>query len=164
MSTARGAKSEETEKERVDRELIELLNELRVAIPGIQILFAFLLTVPFAFRFDVITTFQRDVYFVALLAAAIASALLIAPSAQHRILFRQQDKAQLLRRANVLAIAGLVFLALAITAVILLITDLLFSTAAVIVVSVAVAALFAALWFAHPALRRRAKHEEGGAT
>jgi O-antigen/teichoic acid export membrane protein len=164
MSAGRQARNDESEKERVDRELIELLNELRVAIPGIQILFAFLLTVPFAFRFDVITTFQRDVYFVALLSSALASALLIAPSAQHRILFRQQDKAQLLRRANVLAIAGLVFLAFAITAVILLITDILFSTAAVIVVSVAVAAVFASLWFAHPALRRRAKHESDAST
>ena len=152
---------QEDDKERIDRELIELLNELRVAIPGIQILFAFLLTVPFAFGFGEITTFQRDVYFVALLCAALASALLIAPSAQHRILFRQRDKAQLLQRANVLAIAGLTFLALAITAVILLITDVLFSTAAVIVVSVAVALVFAGLWYVQPLMRRREKQGSG---
>lgn len=155
---------DEDQKQRIDRELMELLNELRVAIPGIQILFAFLLTVPFAFGFGEITTFQRDVYFVALLCAALASALLIAPSAQHRILFRQRDKARLLQRANVLAIAGLTFLALAITAVILLITDVLFSTAAVVVVSVAIALVFAALWYVQPLMRRREKQESADST
>src|SRR3954468_1788074 len=90
----------ETRKERIDRELIELLNELRVALPGVQFLFAFLLIVPFQQKADQITDFQRDVYFVALASAALATALLIAPAAQHRILFRQQDKENLLRRSN----------------------------------------------------------------
>jgi hypothetical protein len=157
----------EDEKERIDRELIELLNELRVAIPGIQILFAFLLTVPFTVRFETITTFQRDIYFGTLLSAALASALLIAPSAQHRILFRQRDKAQLLFRANVLAIVGLFFLAAAIVGVVLLITDLLFDASTVVIVSVPIAVIFAALWYLQPLIRRERKQQssvEGGSS
>ena len=150
----------EDEKERIDRELIELLNELRVAIPGIQILFAFLLTVPFTVRFETITTFQRDIYFGTLLSSALASALLIAPSAQHRILFRQRDKAQLLMRANGLAIVGLFFLAAAIVGVVLLITDLLFDASTVVIVSVPIALVFAALWYLQPLIRRGQKQQE----
>ena len=102
--------SGESHKERVDRELIELLNELRVALPGVQFLFAFLLIVPFQQTRDQLTDFQRDLYFVALLAAAVATVLLIAPAAQHRVLFRQKDKEKLLRRSNVYAVAGLIVL------------------------------------------------------
>jgi hypothetical protein len=80
----------ESEKERVDRELIELLNELRVALPGVQVLFAFLLTIPFARGFPGTTRAERDVYFVALVSAVVSTVLLMAPSAYHRILFRQQ--------------------------------------------------------------------------
>ena len=88
------------EPSRLDRELIELLNELRVALPGVQVLFAFLLTVPFSQRFAQTTEFQRDVYFSALMSVAVATALLITPSAFHRIRFRRRDKAYLLRVAN----------------------------------------------------------------
>jgi hypothetical protein len=150
---------QEDEKERVDRELIELLNELRVAIPGIQILFAFLLTVPFTLRFESLTVFQRDIYFATLLSSAVASVLLIAPSAQHRILFRQHDKAQLLFRANALAIVGLFFLAAAVTGVVLLITDLLFDASTVVIVSIPVALLFALLWYVQPLIRREKKRQ-----
>jgi O-antigen/teichoic acid export membrane protein len=150
----------EDEKQRIDRELMELLQELRVAVVGIQVLFAFLLTVPFTLRFETVTTFQRDTYFVTLLLAALSSVFLIAPSAQHRVLFRQKDKAQLLMRSNVLSLIGLVFLALAITGVVLLITDLLFSSAAVVVVSAGIAVLFVLFWFAQPLTRRREKHHE----
>src|SRR3712207_6654331 len=83
----------ETRKERIDRELMELLNELRVALPGVQFLFAFLLVVPFQQRGAELTDFQRDVYFVTLVAAAVATGLLIAPAAQHRVLFRQIGRA-----------------------------------------------------------------------
>ena len=117
----------ESHKERIDRELMELLNELRVALPGVQFLFAFLLIVPFQQSVDRATEFQRDVYFVALVAAAIATALLIAPAAQHRVLFRQQDKEALLRRSNRSAFAGLVVLALAIWSAVLLVVDVLFA-------------------------------------
>ena len=150
---------DENEKERVDRELIELLNELRVALPGVQVLFAFLLTVPFTLRFESVTLFQRDVYFATLLATAIASAFLIAPSAQHRLLFRQRDKARLLKRSNVLSIIGMVFLGLAIVGVVLLITDILFATGAVIAATAGIAALLAALWYVHPGIRRSRKEQ-----
>src|SRR5688500_8249984 len=109
----------ETRQERINRELIELLNELRVALPGVQFLFAFLLIVPFQETVDRLTDFQQDVYFVALLSAAVATALLIAPAAQHRVLFRQKEKEALLRRSHRSAFAGLLVLALAISSAIL---------------------------------------------
>src|ERR671913_817895 len=147
-------RSRETRKERVDRELIELLNELRVALPGVQFLFAFLLIVPFQQTRDQLTDFQKDLYFVALLAAAVATVLLIAPAAQHRVLFRQKDKEGLLRRSNVYAFAGLVVLGLAICAAILLVLDVLFSATLAWVASGAIAVLLAILWVAFPVWRR----------
>src|SRR4051794_39707081 len=91
--------SDENRSQRINRELMELLNELRVGLPGVQFLFAFLLVVPFQQRGGQTTEFQKDVYFVTLVAAAVATALLIAPAAQHRVLFRQHDKERLLRRS-----------------------------------------------------------------
>lgn len=110
----------------LDRELIELLNELRVALPGVQVLFAFLLAVPFANGWDRVTDLQRDVFFVAFVATASASILLIAPSVHHRLLWREGDKERILRTANRLAIAGTGFLALGMTAAVFLIADILF--------------------------------------
>jgi hypothetical protein len=144
----------EDEKERLDRELIELLNELRVAVPGVQVLFAFLLTVPFAQGFTRVTTFQRDVYFISLLCTAAASAFLIAPSAYHRIQFRQQDKRQMVQTSNLLSIAGLAFLAAGIALVVLLITDILFSLTTAVVFTALVSFLLAGLWYALPLARR----------
>jgi archaellum biogenesis protein FlaJ (TadC family) len=146
--------SGESHKERVDRELIELLNELRVALPGVQFLFAFLLIVPFQQTRDQLTDFQRDLYFVALIAAAVATVLLIAPAAQHRILFRQKDKDKLLRRSNVYAVAGLIVLGLAICAAILLVVDVLFSLALAWVAAGAIAVMLAIAWVAVPFWRR----------
>ena len=97
----------ETRQERINRELLELLNELRVALPGVQFLFAFLLVVPFQQSAGRFTEFERDVHYVALLSAAVATVLLIAPAAQHRVLFRQLDKENLLRRSNRSALVGL---------------------------------------------------------
>ena len=91
-----GSRSDEDQSERINRELIELLNELRVALPGVQVLFAFLLTVPFSQGFVETTQFQRDLLFGVLVATAISAALLIAPSAWHRLRFRQKDKELLL--------------------------------------------------------------------
>jgi Family of unknown function (DUF6328) len=144
----------ESDEERFDRELIELLNELRVALPGVQVLFAFLLVVPFQQRFATVTSFQETVYFVTLLLAAASCAFLIAPSAHHRILFRAQEKRHLLVIANGLAIVGMGFLAAALVGVLMLITDFLYGTTTTIVVTAAAAGLFAALWYALP-LRRR---------
>ena len=151
---AQSDSSGESHKERVDRELIELLNELRVALPGVQFLFAFLLIVPFQQTRDQLTDFQRDEVEVALLAAAIATVLLIAPAAQHRILFRQKDKDKLLRRSNVYAVAGLIVLGLAICAAILLVVDVLFSLALAWVAAGAVAVMLAVAWVAIPFWRR----------
>src|SRR5439155_7893583 len=131
----------ETEKERVDRELIELLNELRVVLPGVQVLFAFLLTVPFSNGFSRMTDLQRDVYFASFIAATAATLFLIAPSTYHRIMFRRGQKERMLRTSNHLAIVGTVFLALAMAAAVFVITDILFrEVAAGIVAGLAAAA------------------------
>jgi amino acid transporter len=118
------------------------------------VMFAFLLTVPFTQRFSSVTEFQRITYFVTLLCAAAAVAFLISPSAHHRILFRRRQKHQLVMIGNRVTIVGLAFLALSMTGVILLITDLLFRTTTVVVVTAAVAALYAALWYVMPLVRR----------
>jgi hypothetical protein len=149
--------SQEDEAERLDRELIEFLNELRVVLPGVQVLFAFLLTVPFANRFSQITDVQRQVFFATFLCTAASTALLIAPSAYHRLRWRQHDKAQLLRTANRLSIAGMVFLTLALVGATFLVTDLIFHAAAAIPVSAAVAGFFAWFWWGLPLLRRAEK-------
>jgi hypothetical protein len=144
----------ETEEERADRNLLELLQELRVAQTGVQILFAFLLTLPFTQRFDQITNFQRDVYFVTLLLAAASTAFIIAPVAHHRILFRRHEKIHLVNIANRFAIAGLVCLALAMTGAILLVTDVIFHASLVVITTTLTAAFFAVMWFVTPLLRR----------
>ena len=147
-------RDEKEDRERENRRMIELLNELRVALTGVQVMFAFLLTVPFTQRFVQVTEFQRITYFSTLLCAAAAVAFLIAPSAQHRILFRRHQKHQLIVIGNQLAIVGLAFLAVAMTGVVLLITDVLFKTTTVVVVTAATACLFATLWYAIPLARR----------
>ncbi len=153
----------ESRQERVNRELIELLTELRVALPGVQFLFAFLLVVPFSQGVDELTDFQRDVYLVALLAAAVATALLIAPAAQHRVLFRQRDKEALLRRSNRSAFEGLVVLAVAVCAALLLVVDVLFSRTLAWAISAAVAALLTWWWLAVPLWQRARKGQAGPA-
>jgi len=134
-------------KEDLDRELIELLNELRVALPGVQVLFAFLLAVPFATGWRHVTNFQRDVFFVAFLCTAAATVLLIAPSTYHRLRWREHDKEHMLVTANRLTIAGSFFLAAAMVSVVLLITDLLFSLGWAILVTAVAAAAFAWFWY-----------------
>src|SRR3712207_4609072 len=132
---------DESHAERIDRELMELLNELRVALPGVQFLFAFLLVVPFQQATERATDFERDVYFVTLVAAVVATALLIAPAAQHRALFRQHDKEDLLRRSNRFAFTGLCVLAVAIVSAVLLVVDFLFSFTLAVVPAGGVGAL-----------------------
>jgi hypothetical protein len=144
----------ETEEERLDRNLTELLNELRVALPGVQVLFAFLLGVPFTQRFSELTSYQEDIYYGTLICAAMASAFLIAPSAHHRLQFRQRDKHFIVLLANRLAIVGLTFLALAMTGVVLLITDFIFGALATTIATTATALVFAVLWYVVPLSRR----------
>lgn len=148
--------ADETHEERVNRELIELLNELRVALPGVQVLFAFLLAVPFSERFAETTDLQRDSYMVALLSTLAGSVFLIAPSAYHRIRFRDRDKEALLQISNLFAIVGMVFLAVGMTAVVFLVTDLIFKATVTAVVTSLAAGLFALVWFALPLLRKAA--------
>lgn len=145
----------ENPKERIDRELIELLNELRVALPGVQVLFAFLLSVPFANRFADTTQFQRDAYFVTLMSAAVASGLLMAPAAQHRALFRARNKEQLLQRANRYAMVGFIVLAVAIASAALLVVDFLFGRLTGWLSGGAIAALLLWWWTIHPLIQRR---------
>ncbi len=143
--------------EQLDRELIELLNELRVALPGVQVLFGFLLTVPFSQGWQRVTLAERRVFFATFLCTAIATALLIAPSAQHRILWRAQDKEALLRRANVLAIGGTVFLALAVTGAVWVVTDVIYEQGPTALATAGIAGLLAWAWFAAPLIRRARK-------
>jgi hypothetical protein len=150
-----GRQPGESEKERVDRELIELLNELRVILPGVQVLFAFLLTVPFSNGYSRISGLQRDVYFIALLCAAVATILLIAPSTYHRILFRRGEKRQLLEAGNRFTISGTVFLAMSMCASIYLITDVLYQVSTAVTVAVVSFAGFASVWYLLPIWRRR---------
>jgi len=145
---------EESKDERLDRELIEFLNELRVALPGVQVLFAFLLGVPFTQRFSQVSDLQKDVYFLTFLCTAAATALLIAPSANHRMAWRQGDKEHLLVVSNRLAIAGTAFLALAISGTVFVVTDMLFDETSAAVVAGVTAAFFAWFWYAMPLLRR----------
>jgi hypothetical protein len=152
----------ETEDERLDRNLGELLQELRIALPGVQVLFAFLLAVPFQQHFTSISAFDKKAYFATLLLTALSAALLIAPSAYHRLTFRYQQKGRLVFIANRLAIAGLAVLALAMTCAIMLITNVLFGTVATTVVTTGlVLGMFALLWAVLP-LKRRLKYRDEG--
>ena len=140
----------EDPQERTARELIELLQELRIVIPGVQVLFAFLLTVPFSQGFPKLDALQRGVFFATLLCTSAATALLIAPSSHHRILFRQGVREQRLKLGNTLAILGLVFLVPAMVGVVFVITDLIFSLTAALIVTILMALSFSLLWFAVP--------------
>jgi hypothetical protein len=148
------AKRRETKAERADRNMGELLQELRVALPGVQVLFAFLLTVPFAQGFAQLTSDQRDLYFGVLMSTAVATAFLIAPSALHRLLFRQSDKEYLVNLSNKLTIVGLLVLAVSITGAVLLIADFLFNGWRVAVFTGVIGGLLMLLWLAVPLYRR----------
>lgn len=152
---------DDDDKSRLDRELMELLTELRVALPGIQVLFAFLFTVPFTQRFKDLSDLQRTTFFIAFLAAAAATVLLIAPSANHRIRWRERDKESLLRRANVMTIAGLTVLAVAMTAATFLVTDLLYEVPAASITAAGLAGAFAIAWYVLP-LSRKLRDQQSG--
>jgi hypothetical protein len=152
--------TDETQEDRHNRELIELLNELRVALPGVQVLFAFLLAVPFANGFPKLGSLGRDIYFVAFIATALSTVLMIAPSSYHRLRWRQHDKERLLVFSNTLTIAGLACLAVAITSVVFVITDFLFHRAWAATFTALIAACFLLLWYGLPlaaAIRDRQK-------
>jgi hypothetical protein len=136
-----------------DRQMIELLNELRVALPGVQILFAFLLAVPFAQGFQRTTEFQRDLFYGVLIATALSTVCLIAPTATHRLRFHRRDRRYIIESANRFLIAGLVFLTLAILGAVVLITDYMYRGGVVWVFPVLLAVVLVVTWFVRPLLR-----------
>jgi membrane-bound acyltransferase YfiQ involved in biofilm formation len=144
----------EDEQERLNRQMMELLNELRVAMPGVQILFGFLLTVPFQQRFRQVTEFQETVYFVTLVSAAVAAAFLIAPSAYHRVMFEQHDKPNIIHIGTGQMLIGLGALAIAMNGAVMLVTDVLFDAGTVTVTVVLLATLYLSLWFGFGLVRR----------
>jgi hypothetical protein len=152
----------ETPEERTNRNYLELLQGFRVAVTGVQVLFAFLLTVPFAPGFNRVDASERRVYFVSLAAAALASLFYIAPVAQHRVLFRQGMKEQLVKRANLYGMVGSLALAISITAATLLVVDHLFDDPLPLITAGATALLALWLWFVQPAIGRSANGRDNG--
>ena len=150
----RDPSDDEEESERNSRRLLELLQEIRVATAGVQILFGFLLAVPFAQRFQTISSFQRHIFLVVLICTALSSALLIAPTALHRLLFRRGHKPEIIAYANRMAIYGLIMLAVAIVGVVLLLTHLIFGPSAAVAVTLPIAGVIVVTWFVIPLVRR----------
>jgi hypothetical protein len=144
----------ESTAERDDRNLAELLQELRVAGLGVQVLFGFLLAIPFTTRFDRLSDPQRDLYVAALVLAALATALLLAPVAYHRVVFRQRQKEHLVRAANVLALAGLAVVALAVATSVGLVLSYVLPAGPAIGLTAAIGVMFAGLWLILPLSRR----------
>jgi MFS family permease len=155
MEPGRAADSrDETQAERDDRNLAELLQELRVAGLGVQVLFGFLLSLPFTTAFKQLTGSERDLYLACLILAAVATALLLGPVAYHRLVFRQGQKEKLVRAANVMAILGLITVGLAVSASVLLVTGFVAGYGTGTVIAVLVLVMFGLLWFALPLTRR----------
>jgi amino acid transporter len=145
---------DEDEKARLDRELIELLNELRVALPGVQVIFAFMLVVPFSQGFSQLSSVERWIYFAAFITSALAAALLIAPSSYHRLRFRQGDKEKMLRLGNRLLVGGLALVAVSMALSVGLISEFVFGTAMALVAGLGIGAALAWFWFGLPLSRR----------
>ena len=160
MAAEKQRSKQETEKQRWDRNFADLLQELRVAQTGVQILFAFLLTLPFSNGFPKTTAFQKDTYVVALIAAAFATAMIISPVAFHRALFRQGRKPELVRYAHRMATGGLAFMLIAMVSSILLITDFVLNLAAAIILTTIAGAWFLTFWAIVPFARRNWMDED----
>jgi hypothetical protein len=146
---------DESEAERADRNLAELLQELRVVGLGVQVLFGFLLSLPFTNRFARLSQGQRELYLATLVLAAVATALLLGPVAFHRLVFRRGQKERLVRAANVMAVAGLAAVGLAISAAVLLVTGYVTSVLPAALITAFVTCMFGTLWFGFPLARRR---------
>ncbi len=144
----------ESPTERVNRELMELLNELKVALPGVQVLFAFLLILPFQSGFGRVTNVERVVYAAALIASVVSIALLMAPSVLHRVNFRRRNKERILFDSNALLIAGTAFTAIGIAASVFVVIDVLYGPVAGLAVTLVAVAVVAGLWGVLPVLRR----------
>jgi MFS family permease len=153
---------EESADERLDRELGELLQELRVAMPGVQVLLAFLLVAPLNQRFPQLQDSGQIGWVISLIGAVLATILLIAPSAYHRLRWRQGDKERLLRRANVMVLLGLFFIAVAINVALYVIVQFIFGTAAGITLAVITGLLSLFVWYALPFLNTRRRDAPDG--
>jgi hypothetical protein len=158
-----GDEGREDPQERRNRQLDQLLQETRVVMPGVQVLFAFLLAVAFQNGFTKTTAFQRDVYLATILCATGAAMCFIAPAAWHRILFKQADKRHIIAVSNRFVIAGVAFLAAAMTLALLLVCDYVFGGTTAVIVPLVVGPSFAWFWFAAPLLRRRRDDSEAAA-
>lgn len=145
---------DESEAERDDRNLAELLQELRVAGLGVQVLFGFLLALPFSHGFPYLSHGQRQLYIATLILAAMATALLLGPVAYHRLVFRQRQKERLVRTANIMAILGLAAVGLAISVAVLLVTGYVDHGVPSVLITVFIVCMFVGLWFALPLARR----------
>ena len=155
---------EESRKERLDRELMELLQELRVVIPGVQVLLAFLLTAPFQQRFAELPGSMRNAFFASIVCATLATAFLIAPSAHHRLRWRAGEKERLVRVGNQMAIIGTVFLAAAIVLALYVITDVLFTTNLAVLTAIGALVVFGGLWYVLPMLGRQPQESRGASS
>ena len=153
--------SDESKGERLDRELGELLQELRVILPGVQVLLAFLLTAPFQQRFAQLPGSMRNAFFAAIVCATLATAFLIAPSAHHRMRWRAGDKERLVRIGNKMTIVGTVFLAAAIVLALYVVTDVLFATNLAVITAIGGLVLFAGLWYVLPMVGRSGREPAG---
>jgi hypothetical protein len=156
--------SEESKSERLDRELGELLQELRVILPGVQVLLAFLLTAPFQQRFAQLPGSMRNAFFASIVCATLATAFLIAPSAHHRLRWRAGEKERLVRVGNQMAIIGTVFLAAAIVLALYVITDVLFTTNLAVLTAIAALVVFGGLWYVLPMLGRQPQESRGASS
>jgi uncharacterized protein DUF6328 len=152
----------ETEAERDDRNLVELLQELRVAGLGVQVIFAFLLALPFTVRFGALGPAQRGLYVAALLLAAVSTALLLGPVAYHRLVFRRHLKTHLIRAANQMALAGLATVALTVCAAVLLVVSYVAPGLTTVLITFVVVGMFAGLWFVFPLTRRSRSDRPAG--
>ena len=142
-----------TDQDKQDRQMIELLNELRIALPGVQFLFAFLLTAPFAQGFRRINGIEKALFYAALLCTTLSTICLIAPSATHRLRFHKGDRKYVIETAHKYTIAGLIFLAIAIVLALVMITDVLYEGAAIYAFPAGIALLLVGVWFVRPLLR-----------
>jgi predicted membrane channel-forming protein YqfA (hemolysin III family) len=149
-----GPPDEPPHRTELNRELVELLQEVRNGLPGLTVLFAFLLTLPFTSRFEDLSWVQEASYVTAFFATTAAIVLLVTPSIYHRVRWRQRDKDALLRRSNVLAVTGFVFMGISLVSCVLLVSELVLPTPFGLMLTVTIAALIAVLWFGMPLARR----------
>jgi Family of unknown function (DUF6328) len=145
----------ESEAQRDDRNLAELIQELRVVGLGVQVLFGFLLSLPFTMRFTRLSSAQRDLYLASLALSAVATALLLGPVAYHRLVFRRGMKEHLVRYANQIAILGLAAVGGAILTAVLLVTSYVAGALPAALITAVATCMFAGLWFVFPLGARR---------